>query len=132
MAAGQAREVDVRQGDRVAGARLGPRRPVRHVGELADQLVLALLRLRERVAVQLATADPPAPSVVARRDPGLGLEDEDPVLGVDDDEVRLAVARRPAVAHRAEPLGIRVQVEGVDREGGTDPLGHEALSGLPV
>jgi hypothetical protein len=101
MAARQAREVDVRQRDRVAGARLGTRRPARHVGELADQLVLALLRLRERVAVELASADPPAPGVVARRDPGLHLEDEDPVVRVDDDEIRFAVPRGPAVAQRA-------------------------------
>ena len=132
MAAGQAREVDVRQGDRVAGARLGPRRPVRHLGELADELVLAVPRLVERIAAELVAADPPAPGVIARRDAGLHLEDEDPVLRVDDDEVRLAVPRRPAVAHRAEPLGVRVEVEGVGRQGGPDALGDEALSGLPV
>jgi len=116
----------------VAGARLGPRRPVRHLGELANELVLALLRLRERVAVQLATADPPAPGVVARRDPRLHLQDQDPVVGVDDDEVRFAVPRGPAVAHRAEPLGVRVEVECLGRQGDTDSLAHEALSGLPV
>jgi hypothetical protein len=132
VAAGQAFEVDLRQGDRVAGARLGPWRPVRHVGELADELVLALLRLRERVAVQLATADPPAPGVVARRDPGLHLEDQDPMVGMDDDEVRLAVPGRPAVAHRAEPLRIRVEVKGISRQGSADPFGDEALGGLPV
>jgi hypothetical protein len=132
VAAGQAREVDLRQGDRVAGARLGPRRPVRHVGELADQLVLALHRLRERALVEREATDPPAPCAVARRDPGLHLENQDPVLRVDDDEVRLAVPRRPAVAHRAEPLCVRVQVEGVGRKGGPDSLGYEALSGLPV
>ena len=43
VAARQARQVDVGQGDRVAGARLLPRRPVGQGLELADQLVLAVL-----------------------------------------------------------------------------------------
>jgi hypothetical protein len=60
------------------------------------------------------------------------LEDEEPVLGVDDDEVRLAIPRGTAVAHRAEPLCVRVQVEGVGRKGGPDALGDEAFGGLPV
>jgi hypothetical protein len=38
---------------------------------------------------------------------------------VDDDEVRLAIPQGTAVAHRAEPTGVRVQVEGVGRQGGT-------------
>ena len=132
VAARQAREVDVRQGDRVAGTRLGPRRPVCHLGELADQLVLAVLRLRERVAVHRAVADPPAPGVVARRDTRLHLEDEDPVPRVHDDEVRLAVPWWPSLAHRAEPPGVRVEVEGVGRQGGTDSLGDEAFGGFPA
>jgi hypothetical protein len=132
VAAGQAREVDIRQGDRVACARLGPRRPIRHLGELADELVLALHGLRERALVELAAADPPAPGVVARRRPGLHLKDEDPVLGVDDDEVGFAVPRGAVVAHRAQPLGVRVETEGVGRQRGADPLSHEAFGGLPA
>jgi hypothetical protein len=54
------------------------------------------------------------------------------VLGVDDDEVCLAIPRRPAVAHRAEPLGVRVEAECVGRQGGTDSFGDEALGGFPV
>jgi len=96
VAARQAGQVDVGQGDRVTGSRLRPRGPVGQRLELADELVLAVARLGEGVAVELVPADPPAPLAVARRGARLHLQNEDPALLVDDHEVRLAVAGRPA------------------------------------
>jgi len=116
MARGQAREVDVREGDAVAGVRLGAvitpalRRPARHRDELADQLLLAPHRLLEGRAVDLDRAQPPAAVPVSARLAGLDLEDQDPVLWVSDHEVRLAVLRRSAVAHRPGPGDVRIEV----------------------
>ena len=41
------------------------------------------------------------------------------MVRVDDDEIGFAVPGGPAVAHRAEPLRVRVEAEGVRRQGGT-------------
>src|SRR5664279_4750839 len=112
--------------------RLGPRGPVGQRLEFADELVLAVAGLLERVTAELVPADPPAPGVIARRGARLHFEDEDPHLLVDDHEVRFAVPRWPAVAHRTQPFGVRVEVELLGGEGGPESLDDDSLSGLPV
>jgi len=54
-------------------------------------------------------AQPPAPLGIPARLARLDLEDEDPVLGVGDDEVGLAVLGRTMVAHRPGPGDVRVE-----------------------
>jgi hypothetical protein len=135
VSAGQAREVDVGEGDPVARVRLGVvvgaalRRPAGQGDELADELVLAAHRLLEGRVLERQGAQPPAPFRIPARLAGLDLENKDPALGVGDHEVCLAVLGWPAVAHRPGPGDVRVEAV-VGREGVAQPLADSPLGVL--
>ena len=133
----QAREVDRRESHAVAGVRLGAavgaalRRPARQRDQLADELVPAAERLHERGAVEEDRPEPPASLPVAARLAGLHLEDQDPALGMGDDEVRFAVLGRSAVPHRPGPRDIGIQAV-LGRERLAQPLVDSPLGFLAV
>ncbi len=117
----------------VRGARTattGALGPVGQRLELAEELVLAPHRLLERRVIERQVAQPPAALVVAGGLAVLHLEDEQAVLRVGDDEVRLAVLGRSTVAHRPGPLDVGVQAV-LGRQRGPQPLGDQALGVLP-
>ena len=101
MAARQAREVDLGEGDGVGGAGLEVDRPVGQVAQVADEVVLGGLGLLERGSPERSRPEPPAAGGVAARLARLHLDDEEAVLGMDDEEVDLGVVRGPAGRVRA-------------------------------
>ena len=116
MARRQAREVDRREGDAVAGVRLGAvvaaalRRPARAARRACGRAGAGCASPgRTGDCSSEDRPEPPATVPVAARLAVLHLEDQDPALRVGDDEVGLAVLGRPAVAHRPGPGDVRVE-----------------------
>ena len=101
----EAGQVDVRERDGVAGDRVEPRLPGRELLELGDQAVVAVGRLLERGAVELADTRPPATLAVAPDRAGLDLDRQEAELRVGDDEVGLALALDTMVAHQPGDIG---------------------------
>ena len=93
----EARDLDVGERDRVADDRVEVGRPVRQLAQLGDEAVVAVRGLLERRAIQLAVAGPPAAEAVARDRAALDLDDQEALVGVGDDDVRLALAHEAAV-----------------------------------
>ncbi len=103
MAPRKASQVDVGEGHRVADPRLALGGPVRQVGQGAPEVVLRRLGLRERRPLQALGPEPPGPGRVAARLTGLDLDHEETVLGMDDDQICLAVVGRPVATRLRAP-----------------------------
>ena len=115
--AGQTVEVDVGEGDGVTGERIEVAGPVGQVEQLGAQEVLAGLGLLEGRLLQGDGAEMPASGGIARRFAGLHLQHQQPVLGMGDDRVSLAIARRPVGAHGPGPADVDVDAVGRLRQG---------------
>ena len=96
--------------------------------ELGDEAVVAVGRLLERRSVELADARPPATLAVAPDLAGLDLDRQEAALRVGDDEVGLALALDPVVAHQPGDVG---EHRVLGRERGAQPLEHVALGARP-
>lgn len=88
---------------------IGRARPAGEGSQLAAQGVLARLGLAERRHLELVLARPPATMPVAPDPAALDLHDEQPMLGMDDQQIRLAVARRRMGPGPIDPAHVRVQ-----------------------
>ena len=125
----QAGEVDVGKGDGVPGSQLAAGRPVRQGLDRALEVVLGVLGLLERRAIKLPVAEVPGAVGHARR-PGLDLDHEQAVVGMDDDDVGLAVVRRSVLPGLGREVDVRVQPRGLGQRGPQSLL-DEALRALP-
>ena len=124
----EAGEVDVRERDGVAGDRIEPRLPGRVLLELGDETVVAVGRLLERGSVELADARPPPTLAVAPDLAGLHLDRQEAELRVGDDEVGLALALDPMVAHQPGDVG---EHRVLGREGGAEAVEHVPFGARP-
>ena len=127
----EAGEVDVGEGDGVADPWLAVRRPVRQVGQGAAEVVLGRLGLGERRAVELLRANVPAAVGGSTWLARLDLDDKQAELGMNDDEVRLAVVRRPRAPGPGAPADVLVDAV-LGWEGRPERLVDVPLGGLPA
>jgi hypothetical protein len=93
----EARQVDVRKGNGVAGDRTETGLPIWQLGELGDEAVLAVGGLLERRLVELAGACPPAPEAVALDEAALHLDGEEALLRVGEKDVALPFPLDPVL-----------------------------------
>lgn len=128
MTGREAGQVDIREGDRVAAPRSLAGRPAGQVGKRQAKRPLGALGLLERRLVEEEVAEVPAPLAVARRAAGLHLDHQEASVGVDDHEVRLAVAGRPQRPGPADPAHAGVEAK-LGRQGLAHPRVDPDLGG---
>ena len=131
-AGARAVEIDIGQGDGVAGERMEVGRSIGQLVELAEEGTEAALGLGEGIRVQLVAARPPPAGGVPADLAGLRLDDEEAAVRMGDHEVGLAVGQLAAVTRAPGPGDVREDAVAVGRwQGGPNPRLHELLCGLP-
>ncbi len=108
VAGREGREVRVGEGDGVARARAMVGWQGEHLADRVGEVSLRRLGLLERAARQGVVADEPAAGAVPTRLAGLGLDHQQAVLGMDDDEVGFAVVRRLVGSRARDEADVRV------------------------
>ncbi len=96
-------EIDIGQGDGVAGDRAEVARRVGQLRELVHERVHARHRLLERARLELAAAGVPAAVRVALDLARLDLEDEEAPIGMGEHDVGLAIPEPAVLRGPAEP-----------------------------
>ena len=116
-----ARQIDIGQGDGVAGDRMEVRRSARELVELPKQGVKAPPGLFEGIGDERVAAREPAAARVAPDLAALDLDDEEAAIRMGDHEIRLAVADLAVVAGspgpghvREHPIAVRLRQRGAD------------------
>ena len=130
MAAREAGEIDVGKRDGVAGPQVLVARPARQRLDRPPEVVLVVFGLLVRRPRQLVPADEPAALGIAARCAFLHLDHEQAVVGIDDDDVGLAVVCGPALPGLGDEPDVRVQPRLVGQRGSQSLL-DEALRALP-
>ena len=100
------------------------------VADRPDEVVLGVLGLLEGTPRELAVAEEPAIVAVAAWLAGLGLDHEEAIVGIDDDDVGLAVVRGPRGARLGEESDVRVEAR-ARRQRCSELRLDEALCGFP-
>ncbi len=125
----EAGDLHVREGHGVTDDRVEIRGPFRQLAQLGDEAVVAVGGLLERRALELAVARPPAALAVAGDRAAFDLHDQETLVRMGDDDVRLALTL-DAAPRPDDPRDVLEQ-HVVARQGVPKTFVDVALGALP-